>query len=440
VAVGLPLLNMGLPGVPGFGSARAEQAPIPKRFIFMIHPNGVITDSWFPEDTGDERRFDLKPVHAPLASFKDKLVLLSGVDLACGSAGPGEPHQKGMGGQLTGRPLQEGNQRGGDGSLAGWGDGVSIDQVLAERIGADTAFGSLEIGVRADTSGGSEVRTRVSYSGPAAPNPPINDPRDLFDQLFSDFTTDAGALARIRAQKGSVLDSVGDQFNEVFKRAGAADRQRLEEHLAIVRDIEDRLERERITGDVCYEPVRPEDLEPDSENTMPQIARAHMDLLALAMACDLTRVATFQFSNAKNHIRFPWIDSMGDGHALSHAGPSNTTANNEWIARDVWHAEQLAYLLGRLDMIPEGDGTMLDNTLVVWTSEIARGNTHSHKDMPFLLAGSAGGAIDTGRHISYETNRSHNDLLVAILNAFGGEDTTFGDERFCSGAPLPGLV
>jgi hypothetical protein len=434
-AVSLPILGMGAPGP--LGRAHAEAGNFPKRFIFMIHPNGVIPQSWFP--TGGESDFVLGVSHKPLEKYRSKLLLFKGVDMTCGSVGPGEPHQKGMAGFLTGRPLQMGDFIGGDGSRAGWGDGISLDQYLARKIGKDTPFGSLELGVRADSFGaGSEVRSRIAYAGPGQPLPPINDPGVVFEQLFSDAMTEPEAVKKIRAQRKSVLDAVSKQFDAVVKRADADDRLRLEIHAAMIRDIEQRLEREQITGEVCYVPEQPEDLEPDGESAVPKIVKAHLDLLAIALACDLTRVATIQISNAKNYMRYPWLNSLGEGHNLSHAGPSNTTAVTELTARDVWHSEQLVYLMDKLAQVPEGDGTMLDNTVIVWTSEIAVGNTHSQQNMPILMAGSAGGYFKTGRFLTYQ-NRSHQDLLVSLLHAFGVEDEKFGDERFCTG-PLSELV
>lgn len=434
-AVSLPILGMGSPGP--LDRAFAEAGKFPKRFIFMIHPNGVIPQSWFP--TGGVKDFVLGASHKPLEEFRDKLVLFKGVDMACGSVGPGEPHQKGMAGFLTGKPLQMGDFIGGDGSRAGWGDGVSLDQYLAGKIGRTTPFGSIEIGVRADGSGaGSEVRSRISYSGPGQPLPPQNDPGELFNQLFSDAMTEPDAVRKVRAQRKSVLDGVSKQFDAVLKRADKDDRARMEIHAGMIRDIEQRLDREQITGEICYIPEVPEDLEPDSEQTMPKIMKAHLDLLAIALACDLTRVATIQIANAKNYTRYPWLDSLGEGHNLSHAGPSNAMAVTELTARDVWHSEQLAYLMRKLAMVPEGDGTMLDNTVIVWTSEIAVGNTHSQQNMPILLAGSAGGYLKTGQFLTYQ-NRSHQDLLVSLLNAFGVEDETFGDARFCTG-PMSELI
>lgn len=438
MAIALPFLGSGLFGMPGFGHAGENGPALPKRFIFMIHPNGVITEKWFPLNVMSESSFDLNVCHEPLRAYRDRMLLFNGVHLASGQVGPGEPHQKGMGAMLSGQPLQEGDFVGGDGSRAGWGNGITIDQVLAKNIGKDTSFGSMELGVRADSNGGSEVRTRVSYAGPGQPLPPQNDPQEVFKRIFSDFMTDNSVVDEVRKRRGSILDAVDGQFDSLMKRAGADDRQRLNQHLEMIRDIERRLDVGDITGEACKVPATPEALTPDSEDTMPKIMKAQIDLMVMAMACDLTRVATLQISNAKNHIRYPWLNSLGDGHGLSHAGPSNTSAIDEWVARDTWHASQLAYLCDALSNIKEGEGTMLDNTLILWCSEIARGNTHSHKDMPFLMMGSNGGYFKTGRYLQYQ-NASHTDLLISILQSFGMDVSSFGDPRFSNG-PLSGLT
>jgi hypothetical protein len=182
----------------------------------------------------------------------------------------------------------------------------------------------------------------------------------------------------------------------------------------------------------CTPPVQPAEQEPDSEDTMAEIAKVQIDMMVAAMACDLTRVSTLQISNSRNHVRYPWVNSLGDGHGLSHAGPSNAQARSEWNARDTWHAGLMAYMCQRLNSIPEGEGTMLDNTVIWWTSEIAQGNTHSHKNMPIVMVGSAGGYFDTGQYLQLNS-RSHNDLLTTLAQAYGLEINSFGDANFNTG-------
>ncbi len=426
VSVALPLLP---------SLARAEDTPYPRRLIIFYHPNGTLPSAWWPTNVLGETQFTLNRIHQPLEPFKKDLVLLKGIDLKSCERGPGEPHQRGMGGVLVGRQLLPGNFVGGDGSLAGWGSGISLDQYVAQQIGGKTKEPSLQLGVRVSAA---EVRTRMSYLGPSQPLPPQVDPRQVFTQLFSEFPVDAPVLEQLRRRRKSVLDAVIGQFSALNPRLSAADRQKLDQHLTMVRDMESRLELMGgpTASPACVLPEAPPDLEPDSEATMPKITRLQLDLLVMAMACDLTRVGSVMLCGAIDAIAYPWLGSYYDGHTLSHLGDSDPQ-KPQIITRDSWTAEQLAYLLGRLKGIKEGAGTMLDNTLVLWTSEISVGNSHSQLDMPFVLAGRAGG-LRTGRYLQY-TGASHNDLLVSILHAMGIRENTFGDPAYCKG-PLPGLL
>jgi hypothetical protein len=175
----------------------------------------------------------------------------------------------------------------------------------------------------------------------------------------------------------------------------------------------------------------------DSETTMPDVMREQMDLLAASFSCDLTRVVSIQNSSAINAIRFPWLNSMEQGHSLSHMGDSAAPEREQLVQRDIWYAQQLAYLLERLQSIPEGEGTVLDHTLILWCNEISVGNSHAHADMPFVLLG-GGWHLRGGRYIQLPSGTSHNNLLLSLLRAFGVEDATFGLPEFCSG-PLTQL-
>jgi hypothetical protein len=242
----------------------------------------------------------------------------------------------------------------------------------------------------------------------------------------------------LRAKRIGVLDAVKSQFDAVRSKAGAADRERLDQHAALVTDLEQRLQNEPVLGEYCMQPPVPPTLGTDDANVMDQISRNHIDMIKMAFACDLTRVASIQYSNGANHHTFPFIGSMGDGHGLSHAGNDDVAAWNEWTVRQTWYCGEFAYLMQQLASVPEGDVTMLDHTVILWVNELAQGNTHLHDRMPFVLAGSGGGALRTGRYLSYP-GASHNDLLVSVLNAFGIPDQTFGHPDFCTG-PLPNLT
>jgi len=416
-------------------SARAQsegEAP-PKRFVTMYNPNGTIHEAWFP--TGSEREFELGEIHQPLAHHKDKLLIFQGVDAKVTATGPGGPHQRGIGALFTGRELLEGEFVDGCGSRAGWANGISIDQAIANHIGLETPLKSLEIGVRASEA---DVQARISYAGPGQPLPPINDPLEVYQRLFANFVSKPIDPNDPTDQRASVLDAVQSQFELLERQLGSHDRQKLAQHLELVRDLERRIGVGAEAPASCDEPLPPPALDPNSENDMPLVMQAHLQLLAVAFACDLTRVASLQISTGFNRIRFPWLDSLSEGHSLSHSGPSNETATLQLVARAKWHAEQLAYFMDLLSQIPEGDGSILDNTAILWGNEVSLGNTHSLTNIPYLIAGNAGGAIDTGRFVTYEA-ASANDLLAAVLNAYGVETQTFGHPDFAT-APLSGVL
>jgi len=431
----LPLLDLAvrdvkaaLPGVAPDG--------YPLRFVVFFNPNGCWPATWFP--TGTETEFALAQSMTSLEPFKDKLLILDGVDMPAVDAGPGEDHQQGMGGVLTGRPLQVGGFVGGDGSLAGWGDGVSIDQRIAQHIGATTPLGSVEAGIRASAYTGSEVRSRIVYSGAAQPLPPEDNPSAIWGRMFGDFSADPTAMAVLRAKRVSVLDTVAGQFDAIKQQAGIDDRTRLDQHAALVRDLELRLQNEPVLGEHCMLPGAPAAVNPDDAGSMHLVSQAHIDLIAMAFACDITRVASLQYSNGANHHTFPFVGSNSDGHGLSHAADDDAVSWAEWTVRQTWYCEQFAYLLGKLAAIPEGDVTMLDHTVVLWVNELSKGNSHSHQRMPFVLAGSGGGYFRTGRYVTH-VNAPHNDLLVSLQNAFGIEEQVFGAPEYCTG-PLANLV
>jgi hypothetical protein len=177
-------------------------------------------------------------------------------------------------------------------------------------------------------------------------------------------------------------------------------------------------------------------------DNMPAVGRLQMDLLAGAFACDLTRVATLQWTHAESNQTFPFIGVSGQHHTMSHAGDGDAAAQESLTKINVFYAEQFRYLLEKLSSYREGDRTLLDNTVVFWAIEVGKGNNHAHRDLPFLLAGSAGGYFRTGRFVDYQARgraQPHNNLLVSLGNALGLPEQTFGDPAHCTG-PLPDLT
>ncbi len=434
VSLALPLLH-GLSGV-----SHAQTAAFPKRFIVVYIPNGNIEMPVGMNFAGT--------IMEPLEPFKAKLNLLSGLDLAVHDLPPGEPHQQGMA-WLTGRPLNAGTQVGGDGTLAGWASGISVDQEIAKVIGGTTPHKSLHLGVQSTSYGGTEVRTVMSYAGSDQPIANETSPYAMYDLVFSKLGADPLGLQKLRSRRHSVLDAVGKQYASLAPRLGSDDKLKLEQHLTAIRDVEMRLDNTGGgIGGSCQVPTVGEKIDLNSPSNYPAIGKLQTDLLVMALRCDLTRVATLQWSASTNNKPYPYLMyDAGDGlkpiaadeHVMGHQPDSDLHA---WGALRVirrWYMEQFAYLLNALESTPEGDGTMLDHTVVMLGSELSRGNTHSHTDAPFLVAGSGGGYFKTGQHLSFDGKHPHNDLLVSLLHSMGVDSNTFGMPEFCSGA-LPGLT
>ncbi len=430
-ALALPLLSS--------LDARAQTAAFPKRILFVYTPNGNV---FLPQSMNFQGS-----ILEPLQPWASKLVVINGLDLSAHESGPGEPHQRGMA-MLTGRRLNSGTMVGGDGSTAGWGSGISIDQHIANTLGVGTRFKTLNVGVQSTRYVGTDVRTVLSYTGSNQPVANETSPYNLYTRVFSQLGADPFGLDRQRQRRHATLDYVKDRFAAVNGKLSGEDRVKLERHLDGVRDIESRLDAPMAAvGAACSRPATGNPVNVDEPASFPQLGRLFMDQLVMAFACDLTRVATLQWSAATNNRPYPWLqydDGTGlkaiadDEHILGHNPDSNVHAWGKLRVIRRWYMEQLAYLLGKLAAVPEGGGTLLDNTVVVMTSELSKGSTHSLRDVPFILAGGAGGRLAGNRYLTYG-NTPHNNLWVSLMNAMGVPGTTFGDPAFCTG-PLPGLV
>jgi len=416
-----------------------QERTAPTRLIVFYQPNGTKKELWTPAGNPTETDFELGPILQPLAPFQQSLVLVDGLTLSAAKVGPGGPHQRGMAALLTGTEISEGDFVGGDGRRAGWGGGVSLDQYAIQRLRPGTPLSSLELGVRVVEN---IPRSRLVYRGAEQPLPPDNNPLSVYARIFgAEDQMAVSAEDRIRRlmRRQSVLDSVHQDFASLRHVLGGADWRKLDQHATSVRELERRLVllAEQAQGCGLDEPTGLGD--PMTEDSFKRVLRAQIDLCVAGLSCDATRFATIQCSSAVNALRFTFMElSQYEGHGLSHAGDSNDSLQSQWDQMLVWYSEQLAYLLQRLASVPEGDGTMLDNTIVLCVNELSRGNTHSHDDMHFLLAGGAGGRLRGGRYLRYD-GLPHNDLLVSVLNGMGIETDTFGDRRFCNG-PLSGLI
>jgi hypothetical protein len=217
-------------------------------------------------------------------------------------------------------------------------------------------------------------------------------------------------------------------------KLGAADRIKLEAHLDAIRDIEMRLETGGTLGGACEPPKLGDVPDPLKVGNIPKTGRLQMDLLAMALACDLTRVASIMWTNSASGKPFPWLNIPEGHHELAHRGDGDADAQEKLTVINTWYAEQFAYLIDKLKSMPEGDGTVLDNTLLIWVNEHQKGNDHDRHDIPYVLAGKAGGAMKPGRWLQLQGEVGHNNLWVGCMNAMGLEATTFGNPKYCTGS------
>jgi hypothetical protein len=431
-AIALPLLD----AMRG-RSASAGDGEHPKRLIVMYTPNGTIAHKFWP--TGTESDFELSPILAPLEPHKKDLLILRGIDMLSSLDGPGDAHQKGTGQCLTATPLLEGDFAGDAGQSAGWAAGISIDQRVANHVASATPFASLELGVAV---AGSTVSSRISYRGPGQPLPPENSPYAAYHRLFADALQDPVEVELLAKRRRTVLDAVGDQHRALRDQLSGEDRIKLEHHLLAVEEIRARLDKPTMKfGGVCQPLDQSKVVDPEVVANMPTIGRLQMDLLAMAFACDLTRVGTLMWTQSAAVPVYSFIDpAIVEGHhSIAHKGDEDHIKVVQNTKINVWFAEQLAYLIDALKAIPEGDGSVFDNTVILWTNEQAKGNNHDRANMPYVLAGSAGGYFDTGRYLVQGEQTGHNKLLVSLLHAMDIDEDEFGAPQYGKG-PLSGLT
>lgn len=418
----------------------------PTRLVIFTIPNGTRASLFWP--TGTETNFTLNTLTSMLEPIKSKLTFLKGVQLnaAVQSRGSGSMHARGTGGMLTARPLASGSFRSFAGNTSGWGTGQSIDQYLVTRLAPPTPFKSFHVGTHVRDT---EVRARISYSGANQPIPPREDPRDVFSALFGSGTGGSGggagadpALARLWAQRKSVFDASVAETQKLQGKVSSEDWTKLQAHIAGMRDVEQRLVGSPGTTTPppasCTPPtLQAVDLQNDDQYSA--AGQLQMDLAAAALACDQTRILTFQWSYAESEHLFQFLNVSGSHHVISHDNSAAATAAYNTIA--AWYAQQFAYFVNKLDSYREGDRTLLDNCIVLLTSEIGDGITHDLTTLPCLLVGSAGGRIRAGRFIDFgSARRDNNQMLISLAHAMGAEDlTTFGDPSGAMG-PLPGLT
>jgi Protein of unknown function (DUF1552) len=443
--VALPLLDAMWPARK---ASAAASSLFRKRFVVFFSGNGIIHENWRPVGTEHDFVFHRKGatdphILSPLEAFKKKLIVLDGIDVPTRKMGPGaNGHDKGMGHMLTGALLRVGPSGIGDFSHLpdGTAGGPSIDQAIAARLAGNARFSSLELGVVSALDTKRQLTSRMCYRGPFEVVPPENDPAEVFRYVFFGLAEDSQDAARLRRERRSVLDRVREDFKRIQGVLGPADRRKLEAHATAIREVENALEAraDGATFAACKVPAVPT-LDPMDEKNYPTLGKLQMDLLALSLACDLTPVASLQWSTGQSPVRFTWLNQTESHHGLSHKADDEAAARSQLSRIDHWYGQQFNYLLTRLDAIQEGDATLLDHCAVMWVNEQGNGDQHSELDVPYVLAGSCHGAFRTGRYLKVPRHAA-NDLYVSLMHAMGIEDVqTFGHAEVCKG-PLPGLV
>ncbi|MCJ8314628.1 MAG: DUF1552 domain-containing protein [Saccharospirillaceae bacterium] len=406
--------------LPSFGATEAPQ----KKFISIFTPNGTIPEEFWP--SGSETNFDFKRILTPLNTVKDDLIIYKGLENKLGQ--PGDAHQTGMGGLWTAKHLTEGDTKGGnvDDIPVDWAGGISLDQVIANKIGTQSRFKSLEYGV---ACGSADIWSRMSYAGADNPIEPEMDPYAAFTRLYGNANPDdIGAQEQRSVRLKSVLDGVKNDLSTVRKFLSAEDRQKLEYHTTYVQQIEQSLVLPDLSGG-CYVPTLGARIDINKDENIPQMGKLFMDMIVSAFACGQTNVASLQWTRGVSQARFTFLDILTPHHDLSHDDDSLFTSKEALTLINTWYAQQFAYLVQKLKDTPDpsGQGSLLDNTFVIWGNELGKGNSHTRKDIPFVSAGSLDGTFNTGRYIKQNTQQNHAKLLTSIANAYGSNLSGFGD-------------
>ncbi len=420
-ATALPFLA-GLPSLTGAVTPQRRQ-----RLIIMFSPNGTLPNEFWPDQEGANAQF--KSILKPLEAFKEKTLILHGI--ANRVRGDGDSHMRGMSCLLTCDELLKGNIMGGGGNPAGWASNISIDQeiknFLQSRPETRTRFGSLEFGVAVPDR--ADPWTRMSYAGGNQPIAPIDDPHQMLKKLYGQM--------RDKESLVSILDDVRDDLKRVSAKLSSRDKALLDQHMTLVRSMEQDLANADKPGKLAH-PVPKVDpsIELVNDNT-PEISRVQIDLLVNSLANDMARVATLQYMRSVGMAQMRWLGVEEGHHSLSHDPDDNKDSYAKLLKINTWFAGEFAHLAKRLSETPEptGDGNMLDNTLLVWTNELGKGNSHTLDNIPYVMVG-GGAGFKMGRSLKFD-EAAHNRLWLAVAHAMGHTELkTFGKAELCAGGAL----
>jgi hypothetical protein len=421
-AVALPFLDA---MVPAFAGPAKGAANAPVRMGFVYVPNGIIDEGWSCSGEGPD--FQFNATNKALEPFRDRTLMLTNLAQINGrSLGDGGgDHARAGASWLTGvHPKKTGG--------ADIHAGISADQIAAREMGKHTQFGSLEIGIEAPSlAGGCDsgyscaYTNTISWSSPTVPNPMEVNPRALFERLFGDGeSTDAASRMEWMRQRGSLLDFVKGGVDRMETRLGQSDRHKLTEYLDAIRDIERRIQKAEEQNATAKIPSMSVPLAAPEEFV--DHARLMMDLMVIAYQTDLTRVVTFMLAREGSNRSYREI-GISDGHhdCTHHQNDAVKISKTRQI--NAHHVDQFAYLLERLRATPDGDGSLLDHSMILYGSSIADGNRHTHTNLPLTLVGGGAGKLKGGRHLRYADETPMTNLLLSMLEKAGVPTEKLGD-------------
>ncbi len=426
-AIALPMLDCMRPSRALASVAGAGKAPV--RMAFMFVPNGAHMPDWTPTNTGAD--FDLPWILDPLRPHKSEMLVLTGLthDRGRANADGGGDHARSAASWLTGaQPLKsEGSQI---------RVGVSADQYAAQGLSKETRFASLELGLEPGRQGGKcdtgyacAYSNNISWRDEGTPMTREINPRLVFERLFSSaLPKEQGALqARRKMYKKSILDFVMDDARTLTGKVDGNDREKLDQYLTAIREIELRVDRaERMAKSANVSVADGYEVPEGIPESYEEHARLMCDMMVLAFQADVTRVCTFMLANEGSNRSYRNVGVSDGHHSLSHhQGDHEKHMKIREINR--FHIQQYAYVLDRLRSIPDGDGTLLDNCMVVYGGGLADGDRHEHQNLPILMAGRGGGSIDPGRHLRFGAETPMCNLLVSMLDRVGTPVMSFGD-------------
>jgi hypothetical protein len=415
VTIALPFLES---MVPAATPLRQTAAKAKTRFGAIYVPHGATMDKWTPEGEGSS--FEFSEILQPLKPYRDRINVISDLShpQAYGGGSATSNHTRSAAAYLSGANARLGTQA----YL-----GITVDQVAAQKIGQDTAMPSLELGIEDPSLSCGDglscaYRDTISWQGPASPLPMQNNPQVVFERLFGDGSTDAERRAR-RGQSLSLIDSVMGEVNSLQKRLPANDRSRVDQYLNDVREIERRIEKagQQVSADLKVPPA-PTGIPKDFEEHI----KLMYDLWVLAWQADLTRITTLLMAKELSNAVYAKSGIRDAFHILSHH--SNLRENmDKFAVLNRYHATIFTYLLEKLKTTPDGDGSLLDHSIVLYGSAMGDANQHNHAPLPIILAGAASGRLKGGRHIRNPKDTTMSNLLLAILDKLGIQKESFGD-------------